>query len=819
MALCNASLLNSALARITVCGSLLVVLCALSSAEEQYIVSSVDGNVNVYNLSDNSFVESFGAGANPFQVVVSPNRRVGYFPNFDNPYVSVVDFTIQREIKRIYGVEACNSLTAALTPDGKLLLIPSYEGKLDVIRTSDFQVIQRVDLTGIVGPVPLMSLSSVVVVNNKAYINTNFNFSSNNAVAVVDLTTFRATAIPVPTEFFNNTIFAGDTAATPDGQYVLMLQSTNVLLISTASDTVVENITLPTAPYLIAVTPLSNAKGAFGYLICADAKGVIEAEVMDLRPRSQTFGHLIPGAQLELSHGNFEPGAIAINTDGTRLIVMAFLAGAPQPDTFILDTGALLTNPQKAILSKLRLGKTLGRFLHDVIITPIETVPPASAPVVTAVSGSPINNQASIIEVTGANFGKNTFVRMGAMAPIRAQVVSENSLELTVPENAPAGDGLDVIVTNMNPNAPVGQQQQSGALGGQLKISPNPAFQPRQQVVTSDMAQNAISVLRKTDSMKTLFAGHEPGTFAFVPDGVHVYVELQTFAHIACFNLQKNVVEKVIVPPLGGALMPGGMITSSSPTRPTPVIYVATYRCQPSGECNINLLQIDADPSSATFNEIVNTYQVALSSSLGGTAGATPDGRYVYVSESATETITIFDIVKGTPVVLSMNTLGVSPLQNQIVVAPDGKTLLLSNREGGIAVFDIGANPLSPSPIATISPVVPKGIGHVSLSTFQIQGLQLFAFDAQQNTVEMFNFDRNTQNYAFLGANVISGHSAYTARLAVSPDGKLVYVPQNGEDALAVLDTGVLATNQPALVTKIATGRVPNAAAVSPVSW
>src|ERR1700734_4444277 len=105
-------------------------------------------------------------------------------------------------------------------------------------------------------------------------------------------------------------------------------------------------------------------------------------------------------------------------------------------------------------------------------------------------------------------------------------------------------------------------------------------------------------------------------------------------------------------------------------------------------------------------------------------------------------------------------------------------------------------HPLSLAPIATISPIVPKGIGHVSLSTFQVQGNQLFAFDAQQNTVEMFNFDRNTQNYTFLGANVVLGHSAYTAHLAVSPDGKLVYVPQNGEDALAVLDSGVLATNQ-----------------------
>jgi DNA-binding beta-propeller fold protein YncE len=817
MAICKSSLLSSTWMSAAVFCFLLVMLCGFSRAEEQYIVSSVDGNVNVYNLSDNSFVESFGAGANPFQVVVSPNRRIGYFPNFDNAYASVVDFTIQREIKRIFGVNSSNSLTAALTPDGKLLLIPSSEGKLDVIRTTDFQIIQRVDLTHIVGPISLMSLSSVVVVNNKAYINTSFNFSNSNAVAVVDLTSFQASAIPVPQEFSNNTLFAGDTAATPDGKYVLMLQSTNVLLISTASDTVVRNITLSTAPYLTGVTPVSKTNGVFGYLISEDGNGATEVEMIDLRPGSPTFGQLIAGAQVELSHGNFQPGSIAINSDGTRLIAMAFLAKAPQPDTFILDTAALLTNPQKAILSKLRLEGTLGRFLHNVIITKIETAPPPSAPVVTAVEGSPVNNQASMIQVSGANFGNDTFVRIGAMVPIHAHVVSERSLELTVPENAPAGDGLDVIVTNVNANAPVEQQQQSGLLAGQLKILPNPAFQPHQQVVTSDMARDAISVLLKTDNMKTLFVGQEPGTFAFAPDGVHVYVELQTFAHIACFNLQKNVVEKVVVPPLGGTLFPGGIVTSSSPTRGTPVIYVGTYGCQPGGECHISLLQIDANSSSPTFNEIVNTYQVVLPTSLAGSVGATPDGRYVYASEAATETITIFDIVKRISVVLSTKTLGVSPDQNQVTVAPDGKTLLLSNLDGGIAVFDIGANPLSPAQIATIRPVVPNSAGNVSLSTFQIQGNKLFAFDAEQNTVEMFNFDRSTQDYAFLGASVISGHSAYTAYLAVSPDGKLVYVPQNGEDALAVLDADILATNEAALITKLATGRVPNAVAVSPV--
>ena len=107
MPVCKSSSLSSTWLRAVLFCSLFVTLCSFSRAEEQYIVTSVDGTVNVYNLSDNSFVESFGAGANPFQLVVSPNHRIGYFANLDLPYASVVDFTIRREIDRIdYGVWA-----------------------------------------------------------------------------------------------------------------------------------------------------------------------------------------------------------------------------------------------------------------------------------------------------------------------------------------------------------------------------------------------------------------------------------------------------------------------------------------------------------------------------------------------------------------------------------------------------------------------------------------------------------------------------------------------------------------------------------------
>lgn len=797
----------------------LLVLLQLCPAQERYVVSSVKGDLNVYNLADSSFVESLSAGANPFQVVASPNRRIGYFSNLDSTYLSVVDFTIRREIKRIYGVESNYNHTLAVTPDGKLLLAPTSQNQLAVIRTSDFQILKRVELAPIVGPASLSQLGSVVAVNNKAYVNSAYNFSNKSAVAVVDLTTLQASAIEVPQPIYNNTFFAGDTATTPDGKFVLMLQSANVLLISTNTDTVVQNIDLPDTPFLIAITPALNSDAVYAYLVCLGSDGGMAAEMMDLRANSPTFGQLIPGASVTLSPGYFTPASIAINGDGSRLIVMALRTTAPKPDTFILDTHALLTNPEHAILRKLRLGNALNPYLHNVTITELETAPPPTAPVVASVEGSVVNDQAGTIQVTGANFGREAFVRIGAMAPVRAQVISDSKLKVTVPQNAPAGDALDVIVTNRNSTAPVAQQQQSGLLPAALKIAANPMFQPGGQVVVSDMSQNAISVLRKTNLMKTFFVGNEPGTFAFAPDGVRVYVEsLTPPVKIVCFNLQKNAIERNIPLPSRSLLSPGGMIASTSPTRGTPVIYASTS--QYDGTWKIVLLQIDANPSSPTFNQIVDTYGAPIDwGGYGGSTGVTPNGRFAYVNEGGSETLTIFDTVQRSSITLSTASLGVNFYQQNVTVTPDGRTLLLTTPKGAVAVFDISANPFSPALITTIFPVVPQGLGKVYLEKYEVVGKHLFAFDAQHNTLEMFNFDRDSRNYSFLGANVIPGHSTYGVYPGVSLDGKLVYVPQNGDDALAVLDSSLLANNQPALITKLATGRVPNAAAVSPVPW
>ena len=53
-----------------------------------------------------------------------------------------------------------------------------------------------------------------------------------------------------------------------------------------------------------------------------------------------------------------------------------------------------------------------------------------------------------------ANFLSGAWVRIGSMAPLPATVLSSSDLEVTIPEYAPAGANLDVIVTNPNLKQP-----------------------------------------------------------------------------------------------------------------------------------------------------------------------------------------------------------------------------------------------------------------------------------------------------------------------------------------------------------------------------
>ena len=173
---------------------------------------------------------------------------------------------------------------------------------------------------------------------------------------------------------------------------------------------------------------------------------------------------------------------LAINPEGTRLVVAAqqLNQNGPLPNLLVIDTGLMLTNPGSAIVGQAVAAD--GGTLEGLTIASIVTTPPPTAPVVTGVSSNVTNDKATTIHVFGTNFLPGAWVRIGSMAPLPATVLSSSDLEVTIPENAPAGANLDVIVTNPNLKSPPSSQNQSGLLAGGITISPTPAFQPKPAV-------------------------------------------------------------------------------------------------------------------------------------------------------------------------------------------------------------------------------------------------------------------------------------------------------------------------------------------------
>jgi hypothetical protein len=79
-----------------------------------------------------------------------------------------------------------------------------------------------------------------------------------------------------------------------------------------------------------------------------------------------------------------------------------------------------------------------------------------------------------------------------------------------------------------------------------------------------------------------------------------------------------------------------------------------------------------------------------------------------------------------------------------------------------------------------------------------------------------FNFDRTTNNYTQLGAAYMQDNFG-NFYVGASPDGALVYFPNGPDDFIGVFDASHLASNQPALITNLASFHQPQIIAVSPV--
>ena len=321
----TSSFRNNTRSRHVVLPFLLVLVCGACCcqpllAQENFLVTTNDDILSLYDLATTSLIESTKVTANSFSLVPGPNNRLAFY--LSSTGLSVVDLTINRVVKRLKDVSAD---TGAMTPDGKFLLVADYSRFLDIIDTAQLKVVRRVSLGNTLGqgyPTP----GVVVIAKNKAFIVSRNLYQ----LAVVDLTTYATSSILLPTGSFFTRNAAG---ATPDGSVLVVAQrqtadnKLHIILINPVTNAIIADNKQSAYPYSysFAMTPDGmDPSRIFGY-VATYVNGTYEVLVVDLRTGSPTYGQVLPATATSVGSG-LRPYAMAVNSDGSRLLVSGYSA-------------------------------------------------------------------------------------------------------------------------------------------------------------------------------------------------------------------------------------------------------------------------------------------------------------------------------------------------------------------------------------------------------------------------------------------------------------------------------------------------------------
>jgi hypothetical protein len=380
----------------------------------------------------------------------------------------------------------------------------------------------------------------------------------------------------------------------------------------------------------------------------------------------------------------------------------------------------------------------------------------------------------------------------------------------------------DIIVTNPNPYRPLAEQRQSGILRGKFTIYTSPQYQPAQQALVSNYGESTVTQLHGGATAPPMFqlGSDSPQAIGFSDDANRAYIIGSS--KVDGIDIAGNAVLPSI--PLPGAAGQGNAIAMAHhPVTGKPVAYMGSFAYNADFTAADEQLQIiDADPTSTTYNTVIDTINGGLPDTSGFRGGltVTPDGRYVYyqagyyqpgVVDDVTFNLMIFDIVNHTssyiPLAPTGQFLGNPDWIPNLHITGDGHYMVtLADKDKALAVLDL-TDPLNPMRVGTITPTLPLGPNGY-LGAFDLVGNRVFAVDGDSHIAYAFNFDPATHSYAQLGSFAIPAVQLMSIdTITVSPDGGLLYVPLGDEDGVAVLDTARMVAGAPGvLLTKIHTG-------------
>lgn len=798
----------------------ILVFCGITAAQtsDRYIVLDFNTALaHVFDLASNTEVATIKVGTSPNSVVISPNGRLAFVADLNANFISVVDLTIAAEIKRIRNVRVSQ---LAISADGTTLVgVDVDDDGITVIDADSFAVRQTISFNGQLGDDPAFNgdagASNPAIVGNRVFLSTFFDFG------VIDLGTGTVTDLgSTPGTNDGSDLSASVSAVTADGKFVIINRAGALLVIDPTTNAVIRSIPLG---FVFSVSASRNATDPtkiFGYVLRSTGP-TRNFTVIDLSSGSPTFGTVVGDLALPAAFNIDIHCHIGPNADGTRAVLTTPSA---QPNIYVVDTSV----PTAPGLGAPPI--SVGAMIRGVAAQVVQTQPPATAPVVTAVS-TPlvVNTAAGTIQISGGGFAPDAQVRIGSLDPQAAQFISPSQLQVSIPADSPA-QGAAIIVTNPDLVQGVSGADQSGILRGAFIIASGPTFQPANQAAVANFADATLSILNvstNTTLSPAILAPNRMMGIAITPDGARAYVELFIApATVEVFNFITNSFEASIPLNNSPAGLPGqnrGIVLAPRFGTGKLAAYVDSSVRTGPGQFALNLYVIDAEPSSPTFNTVVAVFPTnsLQSPATSGSVAVTPDGHFAFVNAFVqgavfTGNLVILDLTSGSTTVIPNSTLGVSFFQPTMEISPDGRFLLMNADDGSAHVFDI-SNPAAPALFTIIQGTPPAGFGPLQV-TPRIVGDTLYAFDQLQNVAAIFNFKPASNDFTQLATFAFPGTpTIFAAVHDVTPDGKLMYLPLREEDSVAVIDTAkVLAGDPTALLTKIGVGIAPHMTAVRP---
>jgi WD40 repeat protein len=790
--------------------TLILTGTAFGQTAERYVTLEFNkATAHVFDAATNTEVAAIKVGNGPNSIVISPNGRIAFVSHLLSNYVSVIDLTIAAEIKRIPVFVSQLGISA----DGATVVgTDGNDDGITVIDANTLSVTRTLSFNGRLGDDPTVDgdafASNPVVVGNKVYLETEFDFG------VIDLGTGIVTDLGSSPASNFLSVATDVSAATADGKFVIIIRDSALVFINTSTNL------FRSAPidfafaFAVSASRTVSDNGVNSGYILRIVGATVHLSIVDV-----PFG-IIGDLALPPSFPIDLMAHIVPNSDGTRVLLTTHSA---KPNVYIVDT----SNPAAPVLVGSPI--SLDTNIRDVDARITQNQPPATAPVVAAVSAPLVVNSATTaLQISGSGFASDAQVRIGHLDPQAAQFISSSLLQVSVPADAPAQDA-SIIVTNPNLSQGAAGADQSGILRNAFVIASGPAFQPINEVAIVNAGDATLSVLNaSTATPNPVFPAPDRIVgLAITPDGKRAYVE-RTFAPatIDVFNFITNSFEASVPLNASPAGQPGqtrGIVIAPRFSTGKPAAYVAASVRTAPGRFSLNLYVIDADPASTTFNTVVTTLPTGepRASSTSGGIAVTPEGHFAFVNGfevNGTADLVILDLTSGISTVIPMGTLGVAAFQPMLELSPDGRFLVLVANDGSAHVFDI-SNPAAPVLFATIHGTPPAGFGPLVLQP-RIIGNTMYTFDIFQNVVAIFNFNPGANNFSQLATFAIPATPTnFEVVHDVTPDGKLMYVPLREQDSVAVVDTAkVLAGDPSALLTEIGAGISPHLAAVRPAA-